>query len=196
MSNPLIPIAVSSQLDVTGEEKIHAANYELVIRPPFDQNPEGFDPNLVQVRYLFVPFGDTSEAYADPLYDDSSWLTSLLPFGSDSTRPDVATFGLPDTRVLDWPSDQNVWVRGIFTLTAAADKSMDMYFDNYGKVWVNNNLIGEFPVLGSFPFYFHNASIGSSYLNVGSNVVAVKGRADFLGINTWLTYRITAVGGH
>lgn len=39
MSTNLIPIAISSQLDVTGEEKIHAANYELVIRPQWAPPP-------------------------------------------------------------------------------------------------------------------------------------------------------------
>lgn len=35
MSEFLVPIAISSQLDVTGEERIHAAKYELVVRPLF-----------------------------------------------------------------------------------------------------------------------------------------------------------------
>lgn len=35
MSTKLIPIAISSQLDVTGEERIHAANYTTLVRPSY-----------------------------------------------------------------------------------------------------------------------------------------------------------------
>lgn len=37
--NPLIPIALSSQLDVTGEERIHAAPYTPIVRPTWTPVP-------------------------------------------------------------------------------------------------------------------------------------------------------------
>lgn len=40
MADILIPIALSSQLDVTGEERIHAARYTVMIRPTYVSPPQ------------------------------------------------------------------------------------------------------------------------------------------------------------
>lgn len=42
MPTPLVPIAISSQLDVTGEERIHAAKYTLTNRPAWVASPNQF----------------------------------------------------------------------------------------------------------------------------------------------------------
>lgn len=73
MSELLVPIAISSQLDITGEERVHAAKYNVSERVPFD-------PTALNKWWL--TFTGTSGA------DDKVWFAStpLGPFTDMATR--------------------------------------------------------------------------------------------------------------
>jgi hypothetical protein len=75
--NHLIPIALSSQLDVTGEERLHAAPYTPTIRPTFVAPPppeyfvwQSSDTNSVGARVLRTGYGSFDTVTNTVTYHD------------------------------------------------------------------------------------------------------------------------------
>lgn len=78
MAEYLVPIAISSQLDVTGEERIHAAKYEETIRNTFVPPPPPTP--------LYMVVGDGGKLYTAP--DADTW--TLRTSGTTSNLLGVA----------------------------------------------------------------------------------------------------------
>lgn len=108
MSELLVPIAISSQLDVTGEERIHAAKYQSTTRPVYVPGPDPFYVAVMQggQGFLLTEFNTvdfTNEVVAskldlDDLYYQSSpfmlgnYLAMVFQISATEDNPGVAIY--------------------------------------------------------------------------------------------------------